>query len=183
MKSWWQKYRCIKKVHNKRPRILSFRSLIMKFSKTVFYEVNIVSQCLHLEVLLQSKSASEKRGFKLMQILGLLGMYFDASEVFVINFSLLFRLALGILCCICSNISPGPFLLCTFIIHETFWPKRKNIFSHPFHILRAYFLRSWFLNFFPTLLKSCIDYVWFQLGRHFYHTMYLKLEDQMVTAN
>ena len=30
-----------------------------------------------------------------MQILGLLGMYFDASEVFVINFSLLFRLALG----------------------------------------------------------------------------------------
>ena len=94
--------------------------------------------------------------------------------VFVINFSLLFRLALDILCCICSNISPGPFLLCTFIIHETFWLKRENIFSHPFHIhiLRPYFLSSWFLNFFPTLLKSCIDYVWFQMVRHFYHIIW-----------
>ena len=118
-----------------------------------------------------------------MQILGLLGMYFDASEVFVINFSLLFRLALGILCCICSNISPGPFLLCTFIIHETFWLKRENIFSHPFHILRAYFLRSWFLNFFPTLLKSCIDYVWFEMGRHFYHTIWnLRIRWSLLTG-
>ena len=33
-----------------------------------------------------------------MQILGLLGMYFDAAVVFVKNFSLLFRLALAILC-------------------------------------------------------------------------------------
>jgi hypothetical protein len=33
-----------------------------------------------------------------MQILGLLGMYFDAVVVFVAKFSLLFRLALAILC-------------------------------------------------------------------------------------
>ena len=33
-----------------------------------------------------------------MQILGLLGMYFDAAEVFVKKSSLLFRLALAILC-------------------------------------------------------------------------------------
>ena len=32
-----------------------------------------------------------------MQIVGLLGMYFDAAVVFVINFSFLFRLALAIL--------------------------------------------------------------------------------------
>ena len=35
-----------------------------------------------------------------MQILGLSGMYFDAAVVFVKNFSLLFRLALAILCTI-----------------------------------------------------------------------------------
>ena len=33
-----------------------------------------------------------------MQILGLLGMYFDAAVVFVKTFLLLFRLALAILC-------------------------------------------------------------------------------------
>ena len=32
-----------------------------------------------------------------MQILGILGIYFDAVVVFVTNFSLLFRLALAIL--------------------------------------------------------------------------------------
>ena len=38
-----------------------------------------------------------KGGFQLMQILGLLGMYFDAVVVFVTNSSLLFRLAVAIL--------------------------------------------------------------------------------------
>ena len=33
-----------------------------------------------------------------MQILGLLGMYFDAAVVFVTNSSLLFRFAMAILC-------------------------------------------------------------------------------------
>ena len=33
-----------------------------------------------------------------MQILGLLGTYFDAVVVFLKNFSILFRLALAILC-------------------------------------------------------------------------------------
>ena len=153
----------------KRPRIcingnLPFQTLLHKIFKNYFlWSKSYFTTLIFRGKLLISKFWSERGDFK-MQILGLLGMYFDASEGFVINFSLLFRL--GILCCICSNISPGPFLLCTFIIHEKFWLKRENIFSHPFHILRAYFLRSWFLNFFPTLLKSCIDYVWFQMGRH-----------------
>jgi hypothetical protein len=53
-----------------------FRPHFIKFSKTVHYELNLVSQCLHLEgeVLLLSKFGSE-RGFQLMQILDLLGMY------------------------------------------------------------------------------------------------------------
>ena len=39
-----------------------------------------------------------KGGFQLILILGLLGMYFDAAVVFVTNSSLLFRLAVAILC-------------------------------------------------------------------------------------
>ena len=38
-----------------------------------------------------------------MLILGLLGMYFDAAVVFVTSQTLLFRLALAILCCVCCN--------------------------------------------------------------------------------
>ena len=38
-----------------------------------------------------------KWGFPLMQILGLLGMFFDAAVVFVTNSSLLFRFAMAIL--------------------------------------------------------------------------------------
>ena len=63
---------------------------------SIFYEENLVSQCAHLEVFLLSKFGSE-RGFQLMQILGLLGMYFDAVVVEVKTSSLLFRLALTIL--------------------------------------------------------------------------------------
>ena len=40
----------------------------------------------------------EEFGFQLMQILDLLGMYFDAAVVFVTSHSLLFRLAMAILC-------------------------------------------------------------------------------------
>ena len=36
-----------------------FRAHFIKFSKTVFYQVNLVSQCSHLEVLLLSKFGSE----------------------------------------------------------------------------------------------------------------------------
>ena len=42
-------------------------------------EVNLTSQHSHLKVLLPSKIWSEKEKFQLMQILGLLGMYFDAA--------------------------------------------------------------------------------------------------------
>ena len=69
-----------------------FRLHFIKFLKTVFYAVNLVSQCSHLEIWVQ------KEGFQLIQILGLLCMYFDAAVVFVTKSSLLFRLAVGILC-------------------------------------------------------------------------------------
>ena len=42
-------------------------------------------------------------GFQLLLILGLLGMYFDVAMVFVTKSSLLFRLDVAILCCLCSN--------------------------------------------------------------------------------
>ena len=67
----------------------------------VLYEVNLTSQCSHLEVLLKSKFGSERGegGFQMMQILGLLGgaMYFDAAVVFVTDLPLLFRLDMAIL--------------------------------------------------------------------------------------
>ena len=69
----------------KRPIASPFRPHFIKFSK---YS--------HLEVLLLRKFGTERRGSHLKQILGLLGMYFDAAAVFVKNFSLLFRLALAI---------------------------------------------------------------------------------------
>ena len=53
-----------------------------------------------------------------MQILGLLGMYFDAVVVFVTNSSILFRLALGILCT--YTLSLGPFIYYVSIILEFF---------------------------------------------------------------
>ena len=43
--------------------IPSFRPHFIKFSKTVFYEVNLVSQCSQLEVLLLSKFGSERGDF------------------------------------------------------------------------------------------------------------------------
>ena len=47
-------------------------------------------------------------GFQLMQILGLLGMDFDAAVVFVTNSSLLFRFAVAILLCLCRVPSACP---------------------------------------------------------------------------
>ena len=47
-----------------------------------------------------------KRGFQLMLILGLLGVYFDAAVIFVTKSSLLLRLTLAILCDITSQNSP-----------------------------------------------------------------------------
>ena len=44
-----------------------------------------------------------------MLILGLLGMYFDAAVVFVTKFSLLFRLAVAILCLIFLTRERHPF--------------------------------------------------------------------------
>ena len=70
--------------------------MFIKFSKTVFYEVSLVSQCSLLEVLLTSKFGFERGE----------GKYFDAAVVFVKKTSLLFRLALAVLCmkCRCKHI-------------------------------------------------------------------------------
>ena len=65
--------------------ISPFRPHFIKFSKTVFYQVNLVSHCLHLEVLLVSKFGSEKG------ILIDAGMYFDAGVVFVKKTSFFFQ--------------------------------------------------------------------------------------------
>ena len=40
-----------------------FRQHFTKSSKTVFYQVNLVSQCSHLEVFLLSKFGSERGDF------------------------------------------------------------------------------------------------------------------------
>ena len=40
-----------------------FRSHFIKFSKTVFYQVNLVSQCSHSKVHLLSKFGSERGDF------------------------------------------------------------------------------------------------------------------------
>ena len=56
-----------------------------------------------------------------MQILGLLGMYFDAVVEEVKTFLLLFRLALTILCCIKKSVDMRACtyaLLCTYFIGE-----------------------------------------------------------------
>ena len=45
------------------PRRIRIRPHYIKFSKTVFYEVNIAEQCSHLKVLLLSKFGSEKGDF------------------------------------------------------------------------------------------------------------------------
>ena len=84
----------------KRPRICingnpPFRPHIIKISKTVLYEVNLTSQFSHLEVLLIT-NLGLKGGFQIMQILGLLDMC--TAVVFVTNSSLLFGLAMAILC-------------------------------------------------------------------------------------
>ena len=70
------------------------------------YQRKIVSSVISYQSLLVqvfggtftiSKVKSERGGFQLMQILRLLGMYFDAAVVKVKTFLLLFRLALAIL--------------------------------------------------------------------------------------
>ena len=50
---------------NKSKKVLrnTFRYHFVKFSKTVLYEVNLVSQCSHLQLLLLSKFGSERGDF------------------------------------------------------------------------------------------------------------------------
>ena len=94
---WWQILSQHQSTYLRGPESVSIEIPPFLFSKTVSYEVNLTTQHSHLEVLLLSKFWSERRGFQLMQILGLLEMYFDAVVVEVKTFLLLFRLALAIL--------------------------------------------------------------------------------------
>ena len=65
VKSWWQILMQHQSTYPRGPEsasieILPFRPHFINFSKTVSYEVNIASQCSHLEVLLWSKFWSER---------------------------------------------------------------------------------------------------------------------------
>ena len=59
--------------------------------------VNIVKQDFLQKTIFENEVRSEGGGFQLMQILGLLGMYFDTVVVEVEKYLLFFRLALAIL--------------------------------------------------------------------------------------
>jgi hypothetical protein len=79
-----------------------FRPQFIKFSKTVFYEVNLVSQRSHLEVLLVSEFGSEREDFNWCSFwASWVHIYFDAVVLEVEKNLLLFRLALAILWLAC----------------------------------------------------------------------------------
>jgi hypothetical protein len=87
---------------SKRPRICinrnpPFQTSLYKFFKNCCLWNKSYFTTLTFRGTFTKKNLVWKREFSLMQILGLLGMYFDAVIVFVNNFSPLFRLALGIL--------------------------------------------------------------------------------------
>ena len=69
VRSWWQILPQHQSTYLGGPESASieippFRPHFIKFSKTVFYEVNLTSQRSHLEVLLISKFGSERGDFK-----------------------------------------------------------------------------------------------------------------------
>ena len=83
LRSWWQilphsKVHILEVQNLHQLRSLPFTPHYITFSKSVSHEVNLASQYSHLEVVLISNFLW-KVGFPLMQILGLLGMYFDAT--------------------------------------------------------------------------------------------------------
>ena len=91
----------------KRPRIcINWNSPLQTqiYLVHVPLNVNTVKQdLLHKKQFLKIlRSEVWKGGFQLIQILGLLGMYFDAVGVEFQTFLLLFRLALVILCYACN---------------------------------------------------------------------------------
>ena len=70
-----------------------------------------------------------------MLILGLLGMYFDAAVVFVTNSSLLFRLAVAILCLVSSRdqiANNSKFPIMNFEFSTTFLTKYLKVFLNLF---------------------------------------------------
>ena len=95
-----------------------------------------------------------------MQILGLLGMYFDAAVVEVKTFSLLFRLALAILCIASSHVERSFTCSISGGLHQ-FW-KTYSFISILKLTCFCTLIHSWNLNsnkefiwaFFPYLLPE-----------------------------
>ena len=64
-------------------------------------------------------------------ILGLLGMYFDAVEVEVKTFLLLFRLALALLCTVIASLGLSYFIVYIKMLAEiSFGSNFRNNFTH-----------------------------------------------------
>ena len=82
-----------------------------------------------------------------MQILGLLGMYFDAAVVFVTNSSLLFRFAMAILCNVIFNIQ-----LSNLDIHISKSPYEilRTLFEFKFDQMKVCVLLSTFSHLFSS---------------------------------
>ena len=81
-----------------------------------------------------------------MQILGLLGMYFDAAVVFVTNSSILFRFTMHILC------DKG--------VETQYQPPSLDLYT--IFPLQTYFLAFWVVLFLHTLTIFIIDKIWLE---------------------
>ena len=70
-----------------------------------------------------------KVGFQFMLILGLLGMYFDAAVVFVTKSSLLFKVAVAILCNKEVSIAEKKQIVREMMSETKFTPVKCSIFT------------------------------------------------------
>ena len=132
----------------RRPRIcINWNPL---FQTHIFF-IKCTSKCNNCETRFTSskqflknlRSEVWKRGFQLMLILGLQGMYFDAAVVFVKKTLLLIRLALAILWCSSTSYAPS--------IFEAYWFYLD--FKQIFKICRFYEDFHWFYACFTDLMQ------------------------------
>ena len=131
-----------------------FRSHSKNFSKTVFYEVNLVSQCSHLEVLFQWPNFC----------LGLLGIYFDAWAAsdfeFLQHLWILSVRSAKILYSFSYQLykSCAPIIAKPIIKKTTANPNRHRITrsTHPKHptLVRWLSLTSWFWFSIPMKVRT-----------------------------
>ena len=98
---WWQIPPQHQSTHLRGPESATIETLFQNQSYLVKIplNLNIVKQDLPHKIFWKfDEVRSERGGFQLMLILVLLGMYFDAVVVFITSQTLLFRLALAMLC-------------------------------------------------------------------------------------